>query len=88
MNTLATAELKIQEWINGAIGANGGNVSAATKQLMGSQKFRRAYFIVQEARYCQDVTQDVQRLDLLLRWVTANISTTPPPHLFTGVYSS
>jgi hypothetical protein len=87
MDTLETAQSKIQQWINAAIGTNGGNVSAATKQLFGSQKFRKAFFIVQEAEYCQNVTQDVQRLNLLLRWSNANISTTPPINLINGTYT-
>lgn len=68
--TLQQAYDKIQDKVNGSLE---NNVSNSVGRLMGTELFRRQYFAYQEAAYCTNVTQDTDRANTLLIWLTNNL---------------
>lgn len=78
-DTLSTAELKLNSYIQQQLNLS---VAGTNQALFEYPLFRQWYFVVQEARYCHDVSLDVERMNTLLKWTFANLPTTPPPMAF------
>ena len=73
-DSLVTAEAKLDSYIAAALDT----VAGVNGRLFAQPLFRQWYFVVQEAKYCTNVSGDVERANTLLTWTYANLPTTPP----------